>query len=934
MALHAIGRDEELGAIRAFLADVDQGPRALVLSGEPGIGKTILWEEGVEEAGESFGRVLTCRGVEAEASLSFAGLSDLLGDAFEEAAPSLAAPRRRALEIALRLVEPGDEPLDTHTIGLAVLDVLTAVSERGLVLVALDDLQWLDPSSAGVLQIALRRLGSTPLGLLATLRRAPGVAVSSEFERAFPEERFGQLELRPLSIGALHRLLHERLGLDLTRPELGRMQEATAGNPFFALELGRELVRTDTRPAPGQALRVPESLRELLGGRLARLPAEVVDVLLQVATLARPTVELVGATYGDPERVLEALEAAVREGVVELEDSRIRFVHPLVASICYEQAPVWKRRAVHRALASAVSDVEERARHLALAAEGPDAAVAAELERAAEQAAGRGAPTAAAELCELAAELTPDEPAESRRRRLLAARFLRVAGDVDRTVAILRRLRDEVPSGVERADIVFELALTQQGSTLELIEQCNEALAACEDDDARASRILTVRAGHHLLEADVGAALADIREALARAERVADPTLVAQAIAYAGQAETYHAEITPGLLERGIEIEEQLGLELEWNFSPRYVLGRRLMRMGETDRARAVLEQVEAEAQERGDEVSREMALWPLAMVEWIAGRWERALAYASVAYELTVHTQHPHAYSWVGRAKALIEADLGLVDEARSTAREALSYSAGSIELYTMLTEAVLGRVELMLGNLELAGENMREIPERLVRGEMNEPTLPVWADAIETLVALGELDRARAYLEHYSRSADRLGSPLAREGVLRCRGLLAAAEGDSEGALAAFDRALAGLPDAPWPFERARTRLSLGVVRRQAQQKRAAREDIEAALATFEDLGARVWAEKARGELRRISGRRAASDELTETEHRVAALAAEGRTNKGIAAELYMGVSTVEAHLSHVYRKLGIRSRAGLAGALADAGAVVNTRGDAGQT
>jgi DNA-binding CsgD family transcriptional regulator len=238
------------------------------------------------------------------------------------------------------------------------------------------------------------------------------------------------------------------------------------------------------------------------------------------------------------------------------------------------------------------------------------------------------------------------------------------------------------------------------------------------------------------------------------------------------------------------------------------------------------------------------------------------------------------------------------------------------------------------MLGNLELAGEGLRELPARLVAGGMYDPTLPVWADAIEMLVALGELDRARAYLEHYSRSADRLGSPLAKEGVLRCRGLLAAAEGDSEAALEAFDGVLDELPDPPWPFERARTRLSLGVVRRQAQQKRAAREDIEAALATFENLGARVWAEKARGELRRISGRRAASDELTETEHRVAALAAEGRTNKGIAAELYMGVSTVEAHLSHVYRKLGIRSRAGLAGALADAGAVVNTRGDADQT
>ena len=151
------------------------------------------------------------------------------------------------------------------------------------------------------------------------------------------------------------------------------MQEATAGNPFFALELGRELVRTNTRPAPGQPLRVPESLRELLGGRLARLPGETLDVLLLVAALARPTVELVAATYGERERVLEALETAAREAVVELDDSSVRFAHPLLGSICYERAPLWKRRAVHRALAGVVSDVEERARHLALAADGPDA---------------------------------------------------------------------------------------------------------------------------------------------------------------------------------------------------------------------------------------------------------------------------------------------------------------------------------------------------------------------------------------------------------------------------------------------------------------------------------------------------------------------------------------------------------------------------------
>ena len=220
------------------------------------------------------------------------------------------------------------------------------------------------------------------------------------------------------------------------------MQEATAGNPFFALELGRELVRTDTRPTPGQALRVPESLRELLGGRLAQLPAETVDVLLQVSALARPTVELVAAAHGDRERVLGALEAAVREGVVELDDSRLRFAHPLLASICYEQAPLWKRRAVHRVLAGVVTDVEERARHYALAADGPDAVVASDLEIAAEQAAARGATAAAAELYELAAELTPDDPVLARKRRLQSANFHRLAGDGERAAALLDQLLD------------------------------------------------------------------------------------------------------------------------------------------------------------------------------------------------------------------------------------------------------------------------------------------------------------------------------------------------------------------------------------------------------------------------------------------------------------------------------------------------------------
>jgi DNA-binding CsgD family transcriptional regulator len=319
---------------------------------------------------------------------------------------------------------------------------------------------------------------------------------------------------------------------------------------------------------------------------------------------------------------------------------------------------------------------------------------------------------------------------------------------------------------------------------------------------------------------------------------------------------------------------------------------------------------MESEASARGDDVSRAQIIWWLSLVEWLEGHLRRALDQAAAAYEIAEQTQYAHALMWIGRAKALIEADLGLVDEARASAAEAIAHSeATSSEAYVIVALGVLGRIELALGNLEASGNYLRDLPSRLLASDSNDPTLTVWADAIETLVALGELERAASYLEPYDVNAARLDSPWARTGAARCHGLLAAAEGNLEAAFSAFERSLDDA--APFPLERARTLLCLGTVRRRAQQKRSARDALEQALAVFEELGARLWAEKARAELRRISGRRATSDELTETERRVAELAAKGRTNKEIAAELYLGVSTVEGHLSRVYRKLGIRSR-----------------------
>jgi DNA-binding CsgD family transcriptional regulator len=222
-------------------------------------------------------------------------------------------------------------------------------------------------------------------------------------------------------------------------------------------------------------------------------------------------------------------------------------------------------------------------------------------------------------------------------------------------------------------------------------------------------------------------------------------------------------------------------------------------------------------------------------------------------------------------------------------------------------------------LGNIESAGVHLRDLPDSLLALGLNDPAQPLWADALETLVLLGETGRARAHIERHEQRSRAIGSPWAAAVSARSRGLLAVAEGDFTVAFAALDRSLRELNGLQLPLERARTLLTLGVVRRQAQQRRAAREALGQALAIFEQAGARLWADKARTETKRIAGRRPAPDLLTETEQRVAALAAQGRSNKEIAAELFMGVSTVEMHLTRAYRKLGIRSRGGLAAKLA---------------
>jgi predicted ATPase len=481
-AQELIGRQEELSRLAGFLANLAAGPRALLLEGEAGIGKTALWQAGLADAQGCGQRTLSCRPAGAEVKLSFAALGDLLAGALQEALPALPGPQRRALEAALLLAEPEGEPPDQRAIGLGLLNVLRTLSLAGPVLVAVDDAHWLDQPSAAALGFALRRLATEPVGVLATVRLAGGEPPSVALDRWLPAER---LRVGPLSLAAVHELLRTRLGASPSRPTLVRLHEAAGGSPFFALELGRALLEQGREPAPDEPLPVPAGLRALVRARLARLPASERQSLLAVAALSRPTVALAAAAAGRGERGWADLERAARAGVIAYEGDRVGFVHPLFASTVYAEASPSQRRRLHRSLAELVTDGEERARHLALAADGPDLEVAATLDEAAATAHLRGAPGAAAALCEQAQALTPgDRSGERRRRSMEAASYHLLAGDTSRARVLLEGAVSSVAPGPERARLLQRLGQVHyhEDSWATAEELLARALAEAEDN--------------------------------------------------------------------------------------------------------------------------------------------------------------------------------------------------------------------------------------------------------------------------------------------------------------------------------------------------------------------------------------------------------------------------------------------------------------------
>jgi DNA-binding CsgD family transcriptional regulator len=896
-----IGRDAELSVVQAFLERPAEGLRALVLEGEAGIGKSTLWLAGVVAARERSFCVLTSRPAEAERTLAYVVLGDLFGDIEPDMLAALPAPRRRAFESALLREEP-DLPVDPRALGVAIVTVLSVLADALPIVLAIDDDQWLDSSSAATLGFALRRSLHQPV-LLLLARRIDG-ALPTALEEAIDPGDVEWLRVGPLSAGAIQLLLRQRLGITLPRPTLLRLHEVSGGNAFYALELARARSLDPTRDA-ALPVAVHADVGRLLRVRLEALNARTRRALLLIAAHGRLPVGLLRAVDVEP----EALDPAFAANLIETSDEVVGFTHPLLASAVYQGAAAEERRAAHRRLATAIADPVHRGRHLALGADGPDDDLAAAIESAANLARGRGIPIAAAELTEHALRLTPPHAADDLHRRAIAtARAHLAAGEGSRARAIAVDLVAGAPAGRRRAE-----ALVLRSD----LEHPGFAMALLGDALAEATTHPGLQAAIHARLADTGRvtkgrvwaerhALASLR----LAEQLDDDALRANALSILAFVRFDGADPDAlQLAERAYRLTTRLSDTRQVKVAGMSAVSHLLTWSDRPERAREWLERRLVDWLDRDEQVRSEL-LWYLALVEFWSGDWTTASEHADEAREIDIgyDIEFPQAHL----TPALVALHRGEFIAARDHSLRALSLARGQL---LPAHAAILGICDLWSGNPPVAIANLIQAEHAADARGWVEPNMRWWrAEYVEALLQLGRIDDATRLAADWETAAERLGRERVLAQAVRCRGLIAAARGDLSTAVELLQESAARHEAIGDPFGRARSLLALGVVRRRARQKRSARQSLEDALAGFEGLGAMSWVATARRELGSIGGR-TRIEGLSPSELRVAELVAEGRTNREIASSLFLGERTVASHLTHIYAKLGIRSRTELA-------------------
>ncbi len=909
-----VSRPVEFRAVAEFLRSAAGQISGLVIEGEAGIGKTTLWLAAIDQARERGFDVLSTRVGEAESVLAYAAVADLLGEVNPAVLASLHDVQRLAVDRVLLRASTEGPPTDQRVVAAALASVVDSLAKDSPVLVAIDNVHWLDTSSQAAIAYAARRFKGR-VGLLITERCDPHRGNALSWLQLATPDRIERIRIGPLSIGGLHALISQRLGRSFARPTMVRIAEISGGNPFYALELARAIHIGSSRAQPS----LPATLAELMRLRIGSLEGPAGEILLAAATVANPTVELLAQVVDTTvDRAVELLEEAESKGVIAIEGNRVRFSHPLLAQSVYTDASPARRRAMHRALAEVVLLPELRARHMALAAARADTETLKALDTAADAARARGAPAAAAELVELAIGLGGDKPS----RRIRAAEHHFTAGDADRARSLLESTIDELQPGLLRGIALNLLAGLRiyDDTFVDAAVLLKRALDDAESNPALLAQTRLSLAFAQGMSGEFDESLQNAREAVALAEEFGYPPLTSRALAMLVNTKfLYGHGIDEASLQRALELEDP-SLDVPIPFCASAVNALVNAWTGQLNIASRQMAEVRDRCVERGAENDMMAVTACSTLIEMWRGNFGEAATLAEDTMERAEQVGGSRTIALIVRAA--VNAYIGRERDARADAEAALTIAreCGSPRLAEWPTMS-LGFLEVSLGNYAQALTTLQpmvDVFDSLPGSEiMNATFIP---DAVEAMVAMGRHADAVPLIEELEQNGNRLGRSWMLALGARCRSMWLAATGDVAAAARLAQDAMAEHERLPMPFERARTELLLGRLQRRQRQKETAAATLRDALEAFETMGTPLWADRARAELTRTNVAPSRTVALTPSEQQVAELAASGMTNRDVAAALFISPKTVEANLARIYRKLGINSRAALGRLIGD--------------